>query len=160
MSKRRSNRIRVPIHFVWTTHERLPLIPKTGEQSLWRYIEVICRDMGCDVLAIGGIPDHVHLLVNLSNTASLSEVMKRVKGGSSRFVSEKLRKAEWFGWQAHYGANAIDPNAVQHVIEYIRCQKQHHANGTTILEWEQTFEEHEVNDADENLPIPLRPKDV
>src|SRR5436190_17106451 len=87
--KRRRNKIRVLIHFVWATHERLPLITPEIERDVYRYMEKVCQDERCEVLAIGGMPDHVHLLAAISNTVSLSALMQNVKGGSSRFISHK-----------------------------------------------------------------------
>src|ERR1051326_7077497 len=102
--KRRRNKIRGLVHFVWATHERLPLITAEIERDVYRYIEKVCQDDKCDVLAVGGIPDHIHLLVAMSNTVSLSALMQHIKGGSSRFISHKLKPGQWFAWQAHYAA--------------------------------------------------------
>src|SRR5260221_10938036 len=96
--KRRSNMIRVAIQFVWTTHERHPLIAAEHERRLWRHIEAVSKQLRCDVLAVGGMPDHIHLLVNFANTISMGELMKRVKGASSHFISEELT-GSWFAWQ-------------------------------------------------------------
>ncbi len=152
MSVRRNNYIRVPVHFVWATHERMPLLPDDGEdeRKLWRYIEALAQQKRCDVLAIGGMPDHIHLLVNLHNTISMAELMKFVKGSSSRFVSQELRRGGWFNWQNHYGAKAVCPDALDTCIRYIANQKQHHADGTTDNEWERVYTEHDLPDTPED----------
>jgi REP element-mobilizing transposase RayT len=142
--KRRSNCIRVPIHFVWATHERLPLIEETVQRRLWRYIEATCREMRCEVLAVGGVSDHIHLLVNFPSTLSFAELMKRVKGGSSRFASQELHDGQWFQWQTHYGAFAVSFDEVDAVIAYIAHQKQHHADGAIRADWEQTYDEYDI----------------
>ena len=64
------NKLCVAVHFVWATWDRQPLITEDIERGLWRYIETVCTDDHCEVLAIGGMPSHVHLLALLSNTAS------------------------------------------------------------------------------------------
>jgi REP element-mobilizing transposase RayT len=128
--------ILVPVHFVWSTWGRLPLITEEGERRLWRYIEATCRDLHCDVLAVGGMPDHVHLLVNLAPTLSLADLMKRVKGSSARFMSVELREGEWFRWQAHYGAFGVAPSGVDAVVRYIANQKTHHQAGALRPELE------------------------
>ena len=87
MAKRRGNKINVFMHYVWATHERLPLLTTEIERAVYRYIEQVCHDDRCEVLAIGGMPDHIHLLVNMSaDRRAMSDMMKRVKGGSSRFM--------------------------------------------------------------------------
>ena len=64
------NKLCVAVHFVWATWDRQPLITEDIERGLWRYIGAVCADDHCEVLAIGGMPSHVHLLALLSNTAS------------------------------------------------------------------------------------------
>ena len=144
--RRRSNMLRLPVHFVWTTRERLPLIAPEGEKRLWRFIEATCTEIRCETLAVGGMPDHIHLLVNFSNTFSLGEFMKRVKGSSSRFATQHLRGGEFFEWQAHYGAFGVSPENVAAVVAYINGQKQHHADGSIRPEWETTYEETDIED--------------
>ena len=107
------NKLCVAVHFVWATWDRHPLISEEIERDLWRYLETVCVDDGCEVLMVGGMPDHVHLLVLLSNTITLADLMKHIKGGSSAFVSDKLRPGEWFKWQGSYGAFSRQPPANQ-----------------------------------------------
>src|SRR5438105_7646781 len=108
-TRMRKNKIRVYVHFVWATWDRLPIIRPEFERELYRYISTVCRDDKCDVLALNGMEDHVHLLVSLAPTISMAGLMKDVKGGSSRFVSEELAPGEWFQWQGHYGAFSVSP---------------------------------------------------
>ncbi len=134
------NKLCVAVHFVWATWDRQPLITEDIERDLWRYIGAVCWDDKCDLLAVGGMPDHVHLLVLLSNTITLADLMKHVKGGSSAFVSDKLRPGEWFKWQGSYGATAVSRRHIETVVSYIASQKQHHADGTLWPDAEQPGE--------------------
>jgi putative transposase len=126
------NKLCVAVHFVWATWDRQPLITEDIERELWRYIGAVCADDKCEILAIGGMPDHVHLLVLLSNTVTMADLMKCVKGGSSAFVSDKLRPGEWFKWQGSYGAFSVSRPQIDKVAEYIANQKQHHVDGGTL----------------------------
>jgi putative transposase len=144
--KRQRNKIRLPIHIVWSTHERRSLIKPEMERRLYRYIEAVCREMRCDVLAVGGMPDHIHLLVNFTPTVMLSALLKRVKGASSHFISQEWLNGDWFAWQAHYAALAVEPDRIDQVVAYIANQKQHHANNTTLPAWEETCEEYDVEE--------------
>ena len=90
------NKIRIYIHFVWGTWDRLPMIPDELERDLYRYIESVCQDDDCKALAVNGMTDQVHLLAALSNTISASDLMHHVKGGSSRFLSERLKSKRRF----------------------------------------------------------------
>jgi putative transposase len=122
------------------------LIPEEDERRVWRYIETVARDQRCDVLAVGGMPDHLHLLVNFNNMVSMSDFMKSIKGSSSRFISQELKPDGFFKWQAHFGAKAVCPDALDNCVRYINNQKQHHAEGTTISDWERTFIDYDVPD--------------
>ena len=149
MSKRRGNKINVLLHFVWATHERLPLLREEHQRQMYRYIEQVCRNDGCNVLEIGGMPDHVHLLVNMSPTVSMSDLMKHVKGGSSRLMTTTLTPGEWFAWQAHYGVFAVSIRDKRKAVDYILNQKQHHADDTLLSELEVTYDEYETHSPDE-----------
>ncbi|HLJ56820.1 MAG TPA: IS200/IS605 family transposase [Chthonomonadaceae bacterium] len=138
---RRRNKLPVCIHFVWATKNRLPLIGVDIERDLYRCIRGICTNMKCECLAVGGMEDHVHLMVALNSTLSLGRVMKQVKGGSSRMVSERLGPTEWFAWQPNYAAFAVSTTNRARVVRYIEGQKQHHAGGTLWPEAEATDEE-------------------
>ena len=129
------------MHYVWVTHERLPLVTPDVEYAVYRYIEKFCRDDGCDVLAIGGMPDHVHLLVNMSPTVSMADLMKHVKGGSSRLMKTKLKPEAWFSWQPHYGVFNVTIRDKYKVLDYIAQQKQHHSDNTLLSALEEYYEE-------------------
>jgi len=80
---------------------------------------------------VGGMPDHVHLAVSVPMTLELWKIMHQVKGVSSQFVRDQLLPpGEVFGWRDNYGVSSISSSHKKAVIEYIRNQKQHHADGT------------------------------
>ncbi len=103
----RKNKLRAYVHFVWATWDRLPLIKPEVERELLCYISTVFSDDACEVLASGGMEDHVHLLVAIAATISMADLMKHVKGGSSRYMSENLTPGDWFQWQGHYGAFSL-----------------------------------------------------
>jgi len=121
------NKLSTGVHFVWATWDRQPLITADVERRLFRYMETICDRNKCRVLALNAMPDHIHLFVLLSNTVTLADLMKDVKGASSRFFSQTLKPGEWFAWQGSYGASFVSRSHYQAVIRYIENQKPHHA---------------------------------
>ena len=131
------NLLEVSIHFVWATWDRVPLVTPEIERDVYRYVSAVCRDCHCDVLAIGGMPDHLHLLVKAGSTESFAGLMQKVKGGSSRMISRDLRPGEWFQWQGSFSGFAVETRSRDRVIAYIGGQKRHHAEGTLwpALEW-------------------------
>ena len=132
------NKLSVAVHFVWATWDRQPLITDAIARDLYRYIEAVCSDDKCEVLAVGGMPDHVHLCVLLSNTVTLADLVRRVKGGSSRFVTKRLMPGTWFAWQGNYGAFSVSQSNIPKVIAYIQNRKEHHTFGTLYLNAEET----------------------
>jgi len=138
---RRRNKLRVGIHFVWATKDRLPLVSEDIEREVYRCIRAICAELKCECLAVGGMEDHVHLMVALASTVSMGQLMKRVKGGSSHVISESIRPGEWFAWQPNYAAFAVSNSHNSRVIQYIENQKQRHSAGRVWAEAEETDEE-------------------
>ena len=118
------------------------------ERRLHRNIESEARKMGCTVLALNGMPDHVHLVAGFPTTITLANLVKQVKGVSSHFVNETLKPASQFKWQGSYGAFTVSRWDLERVIEYVKHQKEHHAADELFPEWEETFEEAEAVPAD------------
>jgi REP element-mobilizing transposase RayT len=124
-----SNKLAVYIHFVWSTWDRLPLIEEVIERPLFRYIGGLSKENGCEPAVIGGTENHIHLFVEMASTISIADLARRIKSGSSRYVSETIKPGEWFAWQASYGAFSVSPRDRKTIIDYINKQKEHHASG-------------------------------
>ena len=111
------------VHCVFSTKHRAQIISAGREENLHAYILGIARNMKIKILAIGGAPDHLHLLISLSPTANLAKVMCDLKANSSKWLNET---GPHFAWQAGYGAFSVSPSRVADVQRYIRNQAQHH----------------------------------
>ena len=128
-------------HFIWTTKGREPLITPEIERRLHRCITSLAEEAGCVVHAIDGIPDHVHLVVKFPGTLTYAKLMQRVKGVSSAFANDLFRHQKLFRWQDGYAAYSVTPSHLKVVVAYVQNQKQHHADETTLPEWEETAED-------------------
>jgi putative transposase len=126
------------LHLVWSTWNRAPLLTPALHQAVDRCIRAECVRLGADVVAFGGVTDHVHLLVRFPTTISVAELVKQVKGSSSHLVSQRLH--EPFRWQGRYGAFTVSPRHVSYVRGYVLNQEQHHADGSIHPMLEQTEE--------------------
>jgi putative transposase len=127
------------VHTVWATWDRLPLITPTLEPRIYGAIIEKCRALKAYPLALGGMPDHLHLLVRLPATLAVAELIKGVKGSSSHLVAQMITPGEFFKWQGAYGAFTLGKAEVDRCIDYIRGQKQHHATGGQLqADWEST----------------------
>jgi REP element-mobilizing transposase RayT len=126
------------VHIVWATWDRQPLIRPDREADIYRCIKDACWDLKARVAAIGGIEDHVHLLVDIPPAVSVSYLVQIAKGTSSNMVNSTFGPRGCFKWQGAYAAFAVSESHVRAVEDYIQRQKQHHDTGSTIpeLEWE------------------------
>jgi putative transposase len=137
----RGNRRSVFIHLVWATWDRLPLITPVIERRLHRNMQSVAEGLGCTVLAVNGIEDHVHLFVTLPSTLELARLTKQVKGVSSHFVNQTLQPPTLFKWQGGYGAFSVSRWDVEMIIGYIRRQKAHHLRSELRQELEETTDD-------------------
>ena len=133
-------------HFVWATKGRQPNLDSAIERNIYRVIIHEAEQLKCIVLALGGMPDHVHLVLRIPGRYSPADVMKQIKGASSTAFNE-LRpeyKADGgaFYWQPGYGFFSLGQSEAERerVTAYVRNQKECHANNDLWLEWEETDE--------------------
>ena len=135
---------RLYYHFVWSTKERRDLITPEMEPDLYGYIIGKAVALGAIVHAIGGIPNHTHLVASVPPTLALAEFVKGVKGSSAHHVNHgPIRYALTFGWQGGYGVFSLGRKQLDATIAYVQNQKAHHAQGTLV-----TALELETNDED------------
>jgi REP element-mobilizing transposase RayT len=113
-------------HIVFSTKDRRPAITADIRESLYEYMGGILRGEGGILLEIGGVSDHVHLLIKLKTDVALAEAIKKVKGKSSKWLNEKPGAIDRFEWQAGYGAFSVSASLVEKVRTYIRNQDEHH----------------------------------
>ena len=115
------------IHIVFAVEGRQNLIPPEHNDELQKYITGIVSGQNQKLIAINNMPDHLHLLVGLRPDSSLSDLVRDVKAGSSKFVNEKHWVAGRFSWQEGFGAFSYSRSQLGTVIHYIENQQQHHA---------------------------------
>ncbi len=118
--------VSLKIHYIFSTKNRQKIITPELEQRLWPYMGGIARENKMIALAIGGIEDHVHLLLALPSTLSVAKAIQLIKGGSSKWVSETFPAHRDFEWQEGYGAFSISISHIDDTIAYINNQKDHH----------------------------------
>ncbi len=105
----------------------------------------IVRGEGGALLAIGGMPDHVHLLVQLKPTIALADMMRLLKGNSSKWMNERKTRTRKFGWQDGYAAFTVSESQIARVSRYIREQEQHHQRVAPRDELRELIKRHGVD---------------
>lgn len=131
-------------HVVFSTKYREPMIIPEIRDELYRYMGGIIKNEGGIALQIGGMPDHVHVLIKLKPVHALSEILRMVKGGSSKWFNEHYRLAKRFGWQRGFGAFTVSESQIPVVDRYIRTQETHHRNLLFKDEYIELLERHRV----------------
>jgi putative transposase len=103
-----------------------PLIANAFQEELYRYIGGIIRAEGGVQLEIGGIADHIHILVKCKPAISLSTLLGKIKANSSKWVNDHKMQMRKFGWQEGYAAFSVSQSQAPVVMRYIRNQETHH----------------------------------
>jgi putative transposase len=95
----------------------------------------IARENGMTTLSVGGVEDHVHILLSLPATMPVAKAMQLIKGGSSKWVHEKFPDQRLFAWQTKYGAFSVSVSQLDKITKYIENQPEHHR----ILSFQEEF---------------------
>ena len=118
------------VHYVFSTKNRERYITAELQGRLWPYMGGIARKHRMNAIEIGGVEDHVHMLLGLPATIAVAKGVQLIKGGSSKWVHDEFPSMRYFEWQAGYGAFSIGVSQVKDTIAYIRNQAEHHKKRT------------------------------
>jgi putative transposase len=130
----RSNFTQMYVHCVWATWNREPLITSEIQPMIYAAIGQQCQMLKCSVIAVGGVEDHIHLLVGFPPTLAISALVKQVKGSSSHLANGHTDR--FFKWQGAYGAFMVSHRSLDRVADYIRNQPIHHQQKSVIPVYE------------------------
>lgn len=114
------------IQFVFAVQDRISLIQKKWKDELYRYITGIIQNNNHKLIAINGTSNHIHILVGYKPHQLIPELMKNVKGFSSKWINEKGFVKGKFKWQEGYGAFSYSISQIDTVVKYINNQEEHH----------------------------------
>ena len=132
-------------HVVFSTKNREPFIGPDIEQRVWAYIGGVARQHDMTALQVGGIEDHIHVLVLAPPVLSPSQIAQYVKGDSSKWIHETFPTLRHFAWQTGYGAFSVSKSGVSSVVDYIQNQRQHHTRKTFQAEYVEFLQRHGVD---------------
>ena len=123
------------IQTVFTVQNNLSLIQPEWQVELYKYITGIVQNNGHKLIAINGMPDHLHLFIGMKPNQSLSDLMQDVKGDSSKWIHEKGFIKGRFEWQAGFGGFSYSISQIDNVVKYIINQPNHHKKKSFIVEY-------------------------
>ena len=111
------------LHVIFSTKDRQKTISPEFQPRLWAYVAGVCRKLEILVHAIGGIEDHIHLLIQVPPTLPVAKAVLTIKSNSSRWANEQ---GLTFAWQQGYAVFSVSSSNVPAVVQYIRNQHAHH----------------------------------
>jgi putative transposase len=118
------------IQIVFAVKDRQNLISKENREELHKYITGIVHNRDQKLLSIFAMPDHTHLLVGLKPSIAISDLVRDIKAGSSKFINESRWVNGKFHWQEGFGAFSYSKSQIDNVIKYILNQEEHHRKVT------------------------------
>jgi len=132
-------------HVVFSTKHREPLINAEIQARLYEYMGGIIRSEEGHLLEIGGVEDHVHLLINLPPKKCLSDLMRVLKSKASGWVKTSFEGQEGFAWQEGFGSFTVSLSNLDQVRDYIRNQREHHRTKTFQEEFRGFLTKHGID---------------
>jgi putative transposase len=114
------------MHVVFSTAERRSQIREPMQSRLYEYLCGIARENRFKILVVGGVSDHIHLLLSLPGTTPVSKAVQLIKGGSSKWIHDTFPEHRLFSWQEGFGAFSVSISQQARTERYIRSQPEHH----------------------------------
>ena len=136
------------VHLVFAVKYRQALIHKYWKENLHRWITSLVQIDKHKMLQINSMPDHIHILVGLNPAISISDLVKRIKSESSKWINEQRFSNHKFYWQEGYGAFSCNKRDLTQIIHYIKNQEIHHSKKSFLVEWQQILQELELEAKD------------
>ena len=127
--------IKVYVHYVWSTKNRLPFLIDSIRYNVFNHIRENATKKNIYIDFINGYTDHIHCLISLNDDLSIGKIAQLIKGESSYWINKNKLTKEKFGWQDEYLAVGVGDNQIENVRKYIAAQEEHHKKYTFIKEY-------------------------
>jgi len=119
------------VHLVFSTKHRDGVFTDcTFRKRLHAYLGGTCNNQKCQVITVGGVADHVHILCRLHQTLAVANLVRELKRDSSKWIKIQQPRLQRFYWQDGYGAFSVSPGHMRGLIAYIERQEEHHRQET------------------------------
>ncbi len=130
------------IHVIFSTKLRMPLIPATSEDELYQTFGRLAAEHRAELVEVGGIADHVHLVLAPHQSVPVADLMRSMKNESTTWLRARLGNEAFFAWQRGYGVFSVSSSQLPAVREYVGHQKEHHQGTSTEDEFRKLLAEH------------------
>ena len=139
------------IQIVFSVQNRKALIHESFETELYKYITGIVQNKGQKLIAINGMPDHIHIFIGMKPNCCLSDLVRDIKKSSNSFINEKQFTNVPFYWQEGFGAFSYSYKQMDTVVKYIINQKNHHQTKSFKEEYLEFLEKFKIEYKEEYL---------
>jgi REP element-mobilizing transposase RayT len=134
----------IHLQAIFAVKKRTGLIQKEWKDELYKYITGIIQAYDHKLLAINGMPDHLHIFFGMRPIQSLSDLMQNIKQDSSKWINQKKFIKEKFEWQSGFGAFSYSKSQASSVINYVHNQESHHRKIRFQDEYKKFLEKFEI----------------
>ena len=135
---------RLHVHLIFSTKNREPWVDQSIEARVWAFLGGVARQNKLKALQIGGTENHVHMLLCVPPTVTVSKAVQLIKGGSSLWIKSEFPGKRGFAWQDGYATFTVSKSIVPEVVEYIQNQREHHRAKTFEEEYVAFLHKHEI----------------
>ena len=139
------------VQIVFAVKNRACLIDSSWEDNLYKYITGIVQRKGQKMIAINGMPDHIHIFIGTKASCCLSELIREIKKASNLYINENKFSKYHFEWQVGFGVFSYSRSHIKNVANYIAKQKEHHAKVSFRKEYIVFLEEYDIDYKNEYL---------
>jgi len=139
------------VHLVFSPKNKNALIKKTWKESLEKYITGIVQKNSHKMLAIGSMPDHIHIFIGYNVNQLIPDLVEKIKTSSNAWIKENSLAKFKFEWQRGYGAFSHSRSQLDSVVKYVLNQEDHHQKKTFKEEYLEILRKNDVKYHDEYL---------
>jgi putative transposase len=136
---------KVILHIIFSTKDREPWLDSNVRTRMHGYLATICRDLGAELVHVGGAADHVHIVATLPRAISQAQFVEQIKKTSSKWVKTLDARYRSFFWQRGYGAFSVSPSQLESVRQYVEAQQEHHRARTFQEEYRELLRKHRID---------------
>ena len=133
------------LHIIFSTKDRQRWLDSDVRSRLHAYLATICRNLNAELVHVGGVADHVHIVTTLPRTLSQAELVEHIKKTSSKWIKTLDARYRGFFWQRGCGAFSVSPSQLESVLKYLDSQQDHHRTRTFQEEYRELLRRHGVD---------------
>ena len=136
---------KVILHIIFSTKDREAWLDSDVRMRMHAYLATICCDLGVELVHVGGMADHIHIVTTLPRTLSQAQLVEQIKKTSSKWIKTLDARYRGFFWQRGHGAFSVSPSQLESVRRYIDGQQEHHRTRTFQEEYRELLRKHGID---------------